>query len=81
MIAFADRHPNVYIDTSAYAAHRYPVELVEHLRGRGRTKVLFATNHPMPTAGQALARFDDLGLDDETRSLFLAGNARRACRL
>ena len=43
--------------------------------------MLFATNHPMPTAGQALARFDDLGLDGETRSLFLAGNARRACRL
>ena len=81
MIAVADKHPNVYIDTSAYAAHRYPAEFVEYLKGRGRTKVLFATNYPMLTAGQALARLDDLGLDDETRSLFLAANARRVFRL
>jgi predicted TIM-barrel fold metal-dependent hydrolase len=81
MIAVADKHPNVYIDTSAYAAHRYPAEFVEHLQGRGKTKALFATNYPMLTAGQALARLDHLGLDDETRSLFLAGNARRVFRL
>ena len=77
----ADKHADVYIDASAYAAHRYPAEFVEYLKGRGRTKVLFATNYPMPTAGQALARRNDLSLDDETRSLFLAGNARRVFNL
>jgi predicted TIM-barrel fold metal-dependent hydrolase len=81
MIAVADKHPNVYIDTSAYAAHRYPAESVQYLKGRGKTKVLFATNYPMLTAGQALARLGDLSLDDETRSLFLAGNARRVFSL
>jgi len=35
----------------------------------------------MLTAGRALARLGDLGLDDETRSLFLAGNARRVFNL
>jgi predicted TIM-barrel fold metal-dependent hydrolase len=41
MIAVADKHPNVYIDTSAYSVNRYPAELVDYMRGRGRTKVLF----------------------------------------
>ena len=60
MIAVADKHPNVYIDTSAYAAHRYPAELVDYLKGRGRHKVMFGTNYPMMTPARALARLDDL---------------------
>ncbi len=77
MIAVADKHPNVYIDTSAYSANRYPPELVEYLRGRGSTKVMFGTNYPMMTPQRALARLADLGLDAETTDLFLRGNARR----
>jgi predicted TIM-barrel fold metal-dependent hydrolase len=77
MIAVADKHPNVYIDTSAYAAHRYPPELVEYLKGRGARKVLFGSNYPMLTPSRALAELDELGIDDERRGLFLAGNARR----
>lgn len=81
MIAVADKHPNVYIDTSAYAAHRYPAELIDYLKGRGKRKVMFGSNYPMLTAARALARLDDLGLDDETRDLFLRGNARRVFAL
>ncbi len=81
MIAVADKHPNVFIDTSAYAAHRYPAELVDYLKGRGKKKVLFGTNYPMMTAARALARIDDLHLDEDTLSLFLGGNARRVFRL
>jgi predicted TIM-barrel fold metal-dependent hydrolase len=77
MIAVADKHANVYIDTSAYADHRYPRELVDYLRGRGRRKVLFGTNYPMITPAQALEHLDDLGLGNETLELFLHGNARR----
>ncbi|MEO1061161.1 MAG: amidohydrolase family protein [Actinomycetota bacterium] len=77
MIAVADKHPNVHIDTSAYSANRYPPELVDYLRGRGRTKVLFGTNYPMLTAAKALAGLDELGLDDEVRRLFLHDNAHR----
>ena len=47
MIALARKYPNVYIDTSAYTVRRYPRQLVEYLRGDGRTKVLFGTNYPM----------------------------------
>ncbi|WP_200263298.1 amidohydrolase family protein [Streptomyces sp. HSG2] len=77
MIAVADKHPNVHIDTSAYTVRRYPRELVEYLRGRGRRKVLFGTNYPMITPSRALEHLDELGLDEETTELFLSGNARR----
>ncbi|MGW0903123.1 amidohydrolase family protein [Streptomyces sp. NPDC002853] len=52
-----------------------------YLRGRGRTKVLFGTNYPMITPGQAPEHLDELNLDEETIQLFLAGNARRIFRL
>lgn len=71
----------VHIDTSAYTARRYPAELVDYMRGRGRGKVLFGSNYPMITPARALAHLDDLGLDDEARELFLAGNARRVFSL
>jgi predicted TIM-barrel fold metal-dependent hydrolase len=81
MIAVADKHPNVFIDTSAYAANRYPPELVAYMKGRGKRKVLFGTNYPMMTAVRALAQLDDLGFDAETRTLFLTDNARRVFAL
>jgi predicted TIM-barrel fold metal-dependent hydrolase len=77
MIAVADKHPNVYIDTSAYAANRYPVELVDYLRGRGRSKVMFGSNYPMLTPVRALAALPDLDLDDEVTAMFLGATARQ----
>ncbi|MFD3932510.1 amidohydrolase family protein [Streptomyces sp. NPDC058614] len=81
MIAVADKHAGVYIDTSAYTARRYPPELVEYLRGRGRRKVLFGSNYPMITPAQALEHLADLRLDEQATELFLAGNARSVFRL
>ncbi|MEM9467755.1 MAG: amidohydrolase family protein, partial [Actinomycetota bacterium] len=77
MIAVADKHPNVHIDTSAYTTNRYPAELVDYLKGRGKEKVLFGTNYPMITPERALARLDELELDTETEQAFLRGNAKR----
>lgn len=71
-------YPNVYIDTSAYKASRYPGELVGYLRGHGRRKVLFGSNHPAWPAAGCLRDLAGLGLDDETTELFLHGNAERA---
>ncbi|MFD6922691.1 amidohydrolase family protein [Streptomyces sp. NPDC059944] len=81
MIAVADKHPGVYIDTSAYTTRRYPPELVDYLRGRGRRKVLFGSNYPMITPRRALEHLAELDLDEETTELFLSGNARRVFRL
>jgi len=77
MIALARKYPNVYIDTSAYTARRYPANLVDYMRGSGRKKVLFGSNYPMILPARALEDLPKLGLDDETLGLFLEGNARR----
>jgi uncharacterized protein len=78
MVAVCRKHENVYIDTSAYTARRFPPELVAYMRSRGgRHKVLFGSNFPMLTPDRALDGLDELDLDDETRELFLAGNAQR----
>jgi uncharacterized protein len=77
MIALARKYPNVYIDTSAYTAKRYPVELVRYMQSGGRAKVLFGTNYPMILPQKALEGLDALGVDAEARELFLSGNARR----
>ncbi|MGH0029292.1 MAG: amidohydrolase family protein [Myxococcota bacterium] len=76
-IAVATKHENVYIDTSAYTAKRYPEALVEFMRGHGRHKVLFGTNYPMITPAKALEHLPELVLGNEVQELFLAGNACR----
>jgi predicted TIM-barrel fold metal-dependent hydrolase len=82
MVAVARKHENVYIDTSAYVPRRYPPELVRYMQSDGgRRKVLFGTNYPMIPHARALQELNQLGLDDATRELFLAGNARSVFKL
>ena len=81
MISLATKYPNVYIDTSAYTARRYPAELVDYLRGHGRHKVLFGSNHPAWPASVCLAGLDDLGLEPDVERMFLRENAIRVFRL
>ncbi|MTL14493.1 amidohydrolase family protein, partial [Nocardia seriolae] len=78
MISVARKHPNVVIITSAYTTKRVPPELISYMKtGTGRHKVLFGTNYPMIFPQHALDGLDALDLDDETRVLYLDGNARR----
>jgi uncharacterized protein len=78
MVAVCRKHENVYVDTSAYTSKRLPAELVSYMKGRGgRRKVLFGTNYPMIQPAKALEDLDVLGLDEETRELYLDANARR----
>jgi len=81
MIAVATKHPNVYIDTSAYTVQRYPAQLVAYLRAHGAGKVLFGSNWPMIAPRKALLGLDELALPEATRTAFLAGNAARVFRL
>jgi len=81
MIAVATKHPNVYIDTSAYTVQRYPAQLVAYLRAHGAGKVLFGSNWPMIAPRKALLGLEELGLLEATRTAFLAGNAARVFRL
>jgi len=45
------------------------------MKGHGRRKVLFGSNHPFWPATDCLRGLDDLGLGDETREAFLHDNA------
>ncbi|MBP0621155.1 amidohydrolase family protein [Cupriavidus consociatus] len=81
MISLMMKHPNVYVDTSAYKASRFPQELISYMRGPGKKKVLYGTNYPMLTPAECLADIDALDLGDEVKQLFLADNARRAFKL
>ena len=76
-ISVATKHPNVFIDTSAYTTDRYPAQLVEFMRHHGSHKVLFGSNYPMITPAKALAGLDALRLDDKVRHRFLEANAQR----
>ena len=77
MISLATKDPDVYIDTSACKASRYPRELVGYLRGHGRHKVLFGSNHPAWPAADCRQDLPRLGLDDQAADLFRHGNAER----
>lgn len=77
MIAVATKHVNVYIDTSAYTAKRYPQALLDYLKSYGGRKVLFGSNWPMIAPKKALEDLERLELDERTRLAFLGGNAAR----
>jgi hypothetical protein len=81
IISLATKFPNLYIDTSAYKATRFPADFVEYMRGRGARKVLFGTNYPMLTPAACLEGVKALGLSEEAEQLFLSGNAERVFQL
>ena len=74
MISLATKYPSVYIDTSAYKASRYPRELIDYLRGHGRHKVLFRSDHQAWPAADCLQDLPGLQLDDQAADLLLHGN-------
>jgi len=77
VLTLAYKFPNFHIDTSAYAAKRYPRELVDYLSDHGARRVLFGTNYPMLTARQAMTGLDALGLAPDVLAAFLHDNAAR----
>jgi predicted TIM-barrel fold metal-dependent hydrolase len=81
IISLATKFQNLFIDTSAYKATRYPADFVEWMRGRGAKKVMFGTNYPMLTASACLEGLDALGLSEEGKQAFFSGNASRVFRL
>ncbi|WP_211355102.1 amidohydrolase family protein [Blastococcus colisei] len=81
MISLAWKHPNVYIDTSAYLPKYYPPQLVHYIETYGRDKVMFATNWPQLDHVPCLQQVAGLGLSDAAQEAFLGGNAARVFRL
>lgn len=76
MLSLTRKYPNVHLDTSADTAARYPLALVDYLKGGGAKKVLFGSNHPFWPASDCLRDLHTLGLDTDTTEAVLHGNAR-----
>lgn len=81
MIAIATKFPNVYIDTSAYKASRYPTELVTYIKSNGKHKVMFGTNYPMISAKDCLAGLARHEIPEPILQQFLSANANRVFKL
>lgn len=75
MIALARKYPNVWIDTSAYKASRYPEPLRRYLKS-SRHKVLFGSNFPMIQPAACLKDLDALALEPASRDRLLFANAQ-----
>lgn len=75
------KFPNLYVDTSAYAAHRLPAVFVDYMKNVGEDRVMFGTNWPMLTPTQCLERLDQLGLSDQQTDAYLSDTARRVFNL
>ena len=77
----ARQYSNSFVDTSAYAVHRWPAVLVACRRGAGYSRVMSGANWPTLSPKRALETRNDFALDDEAQTLFLGGKARRVIRL
>jgi len=77
MMILAWKHPNVYIDTSARPAKRWPESFVEFARGWGQDKVLWATDYPLISFKRCLEDVESLGLEVEVKRKLVRENAMR----
>lgn len=77
MMILAWKHPNVYIDTSARPAKRWPESFVEFAYGWGQDKVLWATDYPLLSFQRCLEDVEALGLEMEVKRKLLRENAIR----
>jgi predicted TIM-barrel fold metal-dependent hydrolase len=69
------KYPNLYMMTSAYAPKYLPPELIQFMNTRGRTKVLFASDHPVLAFDRCLAEAAELPLREGVLECYLRENA------
>jgi predicted TIM-barrel fold metal-dependent hydrolase len=81
MIAIAQKHPNVWIDTSAHLPKHYPERFVHFLRTFGQDKCIWASDWPILDFDRARRGVTDLGLDPVVERKFLHDNAVAAFAL
>ncbi|PLB42210.1 amidohydrolase family protein [Aspergillus candidus] len=82
MIGVAWKHPNVYIDTSAYLPKYYPPELIQFANTTGKKKVMFGTNFPQLGWDKCVKSANkDLKLREDVKAAFFGGNAARVLKL
>lgn len=77
-IDVAERYPNLFLETSAMP---YPDEIRKAIDRVGPERVVFGSDGPGCNPTLERRKIDDLGLDDQSLSLILGGNAARLLRL
>jgi len=82
MIGVAWKHPNVFIDTSAYLPKYYPPESIQFANAIGKKKVMFGTNFPQLSWDACVkSAHKDLKLRDSVKADFFGGNAAIVLKL
>lgn len=76
-VAFARRHPNLYIQTCGWAPRRYPSEIVDFAARDGRSKVIFGTDYPLLSFERCASEANALPLDPEAARAVMRDNGRR----
>jgi hypothetical protein len=70
--------PNLYHMISAYPPSRYPSELVAFANtGRGRRKMMYASDYPLLTFDRVRGELPDCGISDKAMPWFAGRNAAR----
>ena len=71
------KYKNLHLMTSAYAPKYLPESLLSFMNSRGRSKILFASDHPVLGMDRCATEARALALKPESMNAFLHGNAQR----
>jgi hypothetical protein len=81
MMILAWKHSNLYIDTSARPARRWPESFVEFVHTWGQDKVLWATDYPLLSFQRCLDDVESLGLPMNVKRKLLRDNAAKVFKI
>ncbi len=77
LICMAEKHPNVYIATTAHLPKYFDPSLVRFLNSRGQNKVLWGSDWPITSPRDSLALIEEMDLKKEAKEKYLRENAIR----
>ncbi len=81
MMILAWKHPNIYIDTSARPAKRWPDSFKKFANGWGQDKVLWATDYPLISFQRCLDDVEELGMKPEAKRKLLRDNTIKVFKI
>jgi predicted TIM-barrel fold metal-dependent hydrolase len=75
------KHQNVFIGTSMHYPRYWPPQLVAFLNSRGMGKVLFGSDYPGLSYGEALEQVKEMGLKKNAEEYLLRKAALQVFKL
>jgi predicted TIM-barrel fold metal-dependent hydrolase len=76
LVTYLRRFPNLTVSTSGWLADEMASEIRDALRSPlGRSRLVWASDHPLHSMARAIDAARALDLDDETRAAYLGGTA------